>query len=227
MANLCAWQTSYTSARLLVPPLPRSCSSRRSEESAAKLQRRETVKRKTNAAAVAAEAHAKTVAAVHRAVRQCTEQLHSAGQTATATLLAAAASSSLSSALAAVSYFLRLAVVERQLVMQCLDLRSLARLASACKQMRRESLSKEVGKFINDLCGIPYRALSINGHHSAHDSPLFRKHAPMTLRCRGFRNAESLMQKATQFSRIGSFEADDSFAWTEKQMQRQRLHALH
>lgn len=46
---------------------------------------------------------------------------------------------------------MRLAVVERQLVMRCLDITSLARLASTCKPLRGEALHKESGKSLCEL----------------------------------------------------------------------------
>ena len=106
-----------------------------------------------------------------------------------------------------------LAVVERQLIMQGLDLSSLARLASTCRQMRVEAMQKESGKFIPPPgFKVPLeRECHIPGVHSAHASPLFRKHAAMMLSYRGFHNTESLMQKATQFSRIVTFIADSSY----------------
>ena len=45
---------------------------------------------------------------------------------------------------------LTLAVVERQLIMQGLEMRSLCRLASTCKHMRAEAMHREAGKFMHD-----------------------------------------------------------------------------
>ena len=118
-----------------------------------------------------------------RAVHQRTDLAEQRGAVVglTAEPAAAAASSSSSSSSSAppsrVSSFLRLAVVERQLVMQGLDLSSLARLASTCKQMRGEALDKEAGKLILRPGWLAKRSLvdahSIHKRHAAHASPLF------------------------------------------------------
>ena len=44
---------------------------------------------------------------------------------------------------------MRVAVVERQLIMQRLDIQSLTRIASTCAQLRAEASHKQVGKFIS------------------------------------------------------------------------------
>ena len=186
-------------------------------------------KRKTDAsvAAAAAESSAQAVVTDNRAVRQRTDQRAGATQTdaptaPTAPAAADASSSSSSSTPPAVSSFLRLAVVERQLVMQGLDLSSLARLASTCRQVRGEALDKESGKFIPSPCeGGPLEfECQLRVVHSAHDSPLFRKHAAMVLWCvrDHASNTESLIDKAAQFTRVVSFRADQSDWWTEERM---------
>ena len=180
-------------------------------------------KRKSDATATASSP-AETAGTDDRAGRQRTDQMHREGATATTAAgayTAAAAPSSSSTRLA--SSFLRLAVVERQLVMQGLDLCSLAQLASTCKQMRAEALDKEAGKFIPKprWQGSLARECILLMRHSAHDSPLFRKHAAMSLRCYNESSDddnESLIQKAAQFSRVVAFDADDSLSWTEERM---------
>ena len=178
------------------------------------------LKRKTNASAAAAESPAATSVTDDRAVRQRTDQQHHAGETETTAAAAPAASSSSSTRL--VSSFLRLAVVERQLVMQGLDLISLARLASTCKQIRAEALDKEAGKFIpKPRREEPLETLCLlHKRRSAHCSPLFRMHAPMTLRCTGQIASLAnvlLLHQARQFSRVVEFCVDDS-VWPEEQM---------
>lgn len=63
---------------------------------------------------------------------------------------------------------LRLAVVERQLIMQGLDFRPLVWLASTCRQLHRESLHPNAGKFLRESKWGGY-------------SPLFRAHARVQL----------------------------------------------
>ena len=134
-------------------------------------------KRKTGASIAAAESSAETTVTDDRAVRQRTDpaELPAAVARSTAEPAAAASSSSSSTPPSRVTSFLRLAVVERQLIMQGLDLCSLARLASTCKQMRGEALDKEAGKFLlmPDSMMPLGPAHDINGVHCAHDSPLF------------------------------------------------------
>ena len=136
---------------------------------------------------------------------------------------ASAASSSPPSSHSAASSFLRLAVVERQLIMQGLDLLSLARLASTCKRMREEAMDKEAGKFI-PMWHSEMRLSSahhIRQLHPAHASPLFCQHAAMSLWCYGGDTPNDyppLIHKATQFSRVVSFTANHSDWWTEERM---------
>lgn len=158
-----------------------------------------------------------------RVVRQRMDLTHTSAPTPTHAHAAAAASLSPPSTPPSVCLFLRLAVVERQLVMQGCDLRSLARLASTCRQMRGEALDKEAGKFIprppqwEDSL---HRVCFIHQNYPAHDSPLFRKHAPMTLTCHGDRpprDDQSLVRKTALFSRVASFRCFD-MRWTEVSM---------
>ena len=177
-----------------------------------------TSKRKTDADT--AESHAETAGPDDRAVRQRTDLAESQGAVArsTAESAAAAASSSPSSSVPPSRVFslLRLAVVARQLVMQGLDLISLAQLASTCKQMRGEALDKEAGKFIHDShVSVPGL---IDKHHPAHASPLYRKHARIVLRIPSPYNADSLIHKTALFSWVVAFTAGDCLQWTDKQM---------
>ena len=190
-------------------------------------------KRKTGTAAAAvaaaAESPADTAGTDARAVRQRMGQMLRAetdAPTALAALAAAAALSSLSaSTLPAASSFLRLlAVAERQLVMQGLDLGSLARLASTCRQMRAETLDKAAGKFLeqSNCSNRLYYAHRIAEPHPAHTSPLFRKHASMTLDAPYDGDAEALIHWAAPFSRVERFTAGPCDWWSEEQM----LHLL-
>ena len=104
-------------------------------------------KRKTDVAP-AAESPAEAPAADDRTVRQRTERMHSAREADSHAAAATSSSSSHSVSPPVVLSFMRLAVVERQLIMQGLDLVSLGRLASTCKQMRGEAMDKEAGRFI-------------------------------------------------------------------------------
>lgn len=83
--------------------------------------------------------------------------------------------------------------MERQLVMQLLDLTSLTQIASTCRQMGAEALHKEAGKFILQPQEHPWNVWEVlertkmfhlsgvTENHPAHVSSLFRIHAPMTL----------------------------------------------
>ena len=181
-----------------------------------------SAKRKANAAS---ESPAESAATDNRAVRQRAEQMQPAVATSTASAAtpaapaAAVAASPSPTTLAAVLSFLRLAVVERQLVMQGLDLGSLARLASSCKQMRGEAMNKEAGRFLKhpDCDDALSDAHCMAEFHPAHASPLFCKHAPMSLRCSDD-SAESLLPPAAQFSRVVTFSAGDTLSWAQEQM---------
>ena len=181
-------------------------------------------KRKSDGAAAAASL-AQTSAADDRAVRQRAEQMQPAVATPTAAATTPAAAAPSLSTPPVVLSFLRLAVVERQLIMQGLDFRSLARLASSCKQMRGEALDKEAGKFLEPPHeydeNIFYRAHCIEERPSAHASPLFRKHAPMILDCCSYFGRVdhgSLIHRVAQFSRVVKFRAEQSDWWTEERM---------
>ena len=82
-------------------------------------------------------------------------------------------------------------------------------------------MDKESGKFFRHADDS--RAHRIVERHSAHASPLFRKHAPMRLECyrylcNGARNNQLLLHKAAQFSRVVTFIAGDDDWWTEERM---------
>ena len=112
---------------------------------------------------------------------------------------------------------MQLAVVERQLVMQLLDIRSLTRIASTCAQLRGESLHKQAGKFISQCS----HHCEVNCEDAAHASALFRTHVPVQLTLYAEEDVSAdtsaLIDKAT-FSRITELQLL-SDAWSE-------MHAL-
>ena len=82
----------------------------------------------------------------------------------------------------AATSLMQLAVVERQLIMQCLDFTSLAQLACTSKQLRAESVHPQCGAFLSDLgARSPLRFTVPRFVPPAHSSPLFRAHIPMHL----------------------------------------------
>ena len=107
-----------------------------------------------------------------------------------------------------------LAVVERQLIMQMLDIFCLARLASTCAQLRGEALHKQAGKFISKCP----RHRGVNSDDPAHASALFRAHAPVHLTLSDdLALAPALLDKAATFSRITQLHLG-SRAWTEARL---------
>ena len=137
---------------------------------------------------------------------------------------AAVASSFASSSLPSRLSLLGLAVVERQLILQSLDWRSLTRVASTCRQLRVESLHKEVGKFISNPSVDLSQLDRVNSNRANHASPLYRAHVSVGLMfpCPAGRSYAELMAKAALFPRIvfldaGSLGASHTgVAWTEQ-----------
>ena len=151
-------------------------------------------------------------------------QIHlSSSRSAKMTSIAAPASPSFHSPCA--RSLMTLAVVERQLIMQGLDFRSLARLSSTCHQMQVESLHKEAGKFIPEpvwpLCVLSDDRPSSSAGR-AHASPLFRMHAPVRLSFLKWdwtpmtlAQREALSLKAARFLRINQLSFGRTEKWTE------------
>ena len=131
-----------------------------------------------------------------------------------------------------------MAVVQRQLVMQGLDIQSLSRLASTCNQLRAEALHRESGKFIQQQSpgsrmdetlrrfNVHLRSLcQAQEEHSAHSSPLFRTHVPVCVEVNSgdcSLSPKELMIKAGTFARIKRMDLCGSadLVWTEKMMVR-------
>ena len=110
---------------------------------------------------------------------------------------AAASSATVSSSAAAFSFlarpagrpsFMGLAVVERQLIMQCLDFTSLTRISRVCRRLRDESLQPPSGRFIPALTGrlAPMGILGLESHlwvlAVQRTCRLLQAHVPMVLR---------------------------------------------
>lgn len=88
-----------------------------------------------------------------------------------------------------VSYFSRLsslmslAVVERQLIMQGLDFKSLASIHCCSKQLQAETLHSQAGTYLSEDLSVGHVYLDDNPipHCSAHNSQLYRAQVPVTL----------------------------------------------
>ena len=136
----------------------------------------------------------------------------------------------LSASLPSRSTLMHLAVVERQLIMQLLDLADLARLASTCKQLGSESLHPLCGRF-HPTAVEPFPRASqvikpLQLPHLSHLSPVVWAHRPMSVRLDGLcsvpsldlaSQTEALFQRVASFRRVVSLSLWDSpQQWTEE-----------
>ena len=118
---------------------------------------------------------------------------------------------------------MRLALVERQLVMQMLDYTALARIMCTCRQLSAESLHPQSGKFIQSQTNFPLNiseALDLRHPfqpHEMHASPLFCAHMPMNI-CLITLDADipDLIVRLTRFKRIRELDLWDA-GWPEEQ----------
>ena len=120
---------------------------------------------------------------------------------------------------------MRLALVERQLVLQHLDYTSLARVLCTCRQLAVEALHPQCGKFIQTQSTFPLKIAEAVGFtpwspNPIHASPLFRAHMPIELRLTS-EHAEDipgLIAQLVPFKRFHEIVLWEAGAeWTEEQ----------
>ena len=120
---------------------------------------------------------------------------------------------------------LGLAVVERQLILQSLDLTSFVHAASTCSRLRAESLHKEAGRILSKPSDAADQMDRVNSHRACHASPLYRAHISVSLEfpCPYGRSYAELLSKAALFRRIVYLDAENQkdplepdVMWTEE-----------
>lgn len=123
---------------------------------------------------------------------------------------------------------MRLAVVERQLIMQSLDIISLCRFATTCKQVATEALAPASGKFLSAPPAKPFAVRSYSTDIPSHRCALIRAHMPINLRMdrldemvENALDIESFFVKAASLKRIVELSLWSSpKTWTESDAMR-------